>query len=279
MISQPELGKRLADVRKAKGLTQEELVELCHVSVRTIQRIESGEVTPRLSTIKILLAALDQQPEDWQKNQEEDQINGKTNFFQKMLLLNLPTQEIKNTFTAAWIAGIIYMVLGAAEIAAEFMVLEHVSSKMQMIYAFIKIIAAFTFVVFHRGFISLAILFENSLLKQATYVLIFGVTALYITDIIFIYVFPYNDIVHEVYTIFSMLFVGAICLIFGVALIKLQDGMGQMAKISGILQIIIGLSFLCVVFFFIGIILLAPAYILQILLLSEAEKSVNDGTM
>jgi transcriptional regulator with XRE-family HTH domain len=46
MIQQPELGKKIADFRKSKGFTQEELVEKCNLSVRTLQRIEVGEVTP-----------------------------------------------------------------------------------------------------------------------------------------------------------------------------------------------------------------------------------------
>ncbi|MGM0473729.1 MAG: helix-turn-helix domain-containing protein [Bacteroidota bacterium] len=39
-MAQPELGKRIAELRKARGLTQEELVEKCNLSVRTLQRIE-----------------------------------------------------------------------------------------------------------------------------------------------------------------------------------------------------------------------------------------------
>ena len=54
-MKQPELGKKILELRKAKGLTQEELVEKCNISVRTIQRIETGEVTPRGKTIKHIL--------------------------------------------------------------------------------------------------------------------------------------------------------------------------------------------------------------------------------
>ncbi|MCB0494361.1 MAG: helix-turn-helix domain-containing protein, partial [Cyclobacteriaceae bacterium] len=57
-MQQPELGIQLTALRKGKNLTQEELVEKSHVSVRTIQRIEAGEVLPRMSTVKILLEAL-----------------------------------------------------------------------------------------------------------------------------------------------------------------------------------------------------------------------------
>jgi transcriptional regulator with XRE-family HTH domain len=58
-MNQPDLGKKIAELRKAKGLTQEELVEKCNLSVRTLQRIESGEVTPRSYTVKAIFTALD----------------------------------------------------------------------------------------------------------------------------------------------------------------------------------------------------------------------------
>ncbi|NJO69204.1 MAG: helix-turn-helix transcriptional regulator [Bacteroidetes bacterium] len=58
-MNQPELGKKIAELRKSKGFTQEELVEKCNLSVRTLQRIESGEVMPRSYTIKAIFAALD----------------------------------------------------------------------------------------------------------------------------------------------------------------------------------------------------------------------------
>jgi transcriptional regulator with XRE-family HTH domain len=58
-MNQPELGKKIAELRKAKGITQEELVEKCNLNVRTLQRIESGEVTPRIYTLKMIFIALD----------------------------------------------------------------------------------------------------------------------------------------------------------------------------------------------------------------------------
>jgi transcriptional regulator with XRE-family HTH domain len=58
-MQQPELGRKIVELRKAKGLTQEELVEKCNLNVRTLQRIEAGEVTPRSYTIKMIFNALD----------------------------------------------------------------------------------------------------------------------------------------------------------------------------------------------------------------------------
>jgi len=40
--------------RKAKGLTQKEVAELCKITIRTIQRIENGQVKPRVHTIKVI---------------------------------------------------------------------------------------------------------------------------------------------------------------------------------------------------------------------------------
>lgn len=54
-----ELHQKIASARKRKGLTQEELAELANVTVRTIQRLESGETVPRPYTIKAIAAALD----------------------------------------------------------------------------------------------------------------------------------------------------------------------------------------------------------------------------
>lgn len=58
-MKQPEFGKELVKIRKAIGLTQSELAEKCDITIRTIQRIESGLVMPRSFTVKALSTALD----------------------------------------------------------------------------------------------------------------------------------------------------------------------------------------------------------------------------
>ena len=58
-MNQPDLGLKISELRQQKGLTQEKLAELCEVSPRTIQRIESGEVDPRAYTLHCLGNALE----------------------------------------------------------------------------------------------------------------------------------------------------------------------------------------------------------------------------
>ena len=87
--------RRFSDLRKAKGLTQEELVEKCNLSVRTLQRIEAGEVTPRPITVKLIFEALEVSFDKTMKNK---------GFIQKWLgqfyinfidLFNLKTNAMK----------------------------------------------------------------------------------------------------------------------------------------------------------------------------------------
>ncbi len=58
-MKQSTLSDNLLDQRKLKGLTQDELAEKTTVGVRTIQRIEKGEVQPHLQTVKLLAVGLD----------------------------------------------------------------------------------------------------------------------------------------------------------------------------------------------------------------------------
>lgn len=53
-MEQPDFGKKLAEIRRANGITQDELAEKCRITVRTIQRIEAGLVKPRAFTIKVI---------------------------------------------------------------------------------------------------------------------------------------------------------------------------------------------------------------------------------
>jgi transcriptional regulator with XRE-family HTH domain len=54
-----KIGDLIKQLRVKKGMTQEELASKTDISIRTIQRIESGEVDPRAFTLQSIAAALD----------------------------------------------------------------------------------------------------------------------------------------------------------------------------------------------------------------------------
>jgi transcriptional regulator with XRE-family HTH domain len=69
-MKQPDLGKKILSLRLSKGLTQSELAEKCSIGLRTIQRIESAEVTPRSYTVKLIFSCLEY---DFKANDYEHQ--------------------------------------------------------------------------------------------------------------------------------------------------------------------------------------------------------------
>ncbi|WP_299439558.1 helix-turn-helix transcriptional regulator [uncultured Aquimarina sp.] len=90
-MKQPQLGKKILELRLIKGLTQTELAEKCNLSLRTIQRIESTEVTPRSYTLKLIFKSLDFDGFSSTNNNSfvnsKDSFNFKKNAVRNILLL------------------------------------------------------------------------------------------------------------------------------------------------------------------------------------------------
>jgi UDP-N-acetylglucosamine 1-carboxyvinyltransferase len=59
------VGQRIRDARTARGWLQSNLAKAANLPVRTIGRIERGEVDPRLSTLARLAKALGMEPKDF----------------------------------------------------------------------------------------------------------------------------------------------------------------------------------------------------------------------
>ncbi|RAV30644.1 helix-turn-helix domain-containing protein [Sinomicrobium soli] len=59
-----EFGQKLKELRKKKGLSQEELADAAKINLRTIQRIENNENIPRGKTLGLICEALEINIED-----------------------------------------------------------------------------------------------------------------------------------------------------------------------------------------------------------------------
>jgi transcriptional regulator with XRE-family HTH domain len=59
-----EIGEKIKELRKKKGLSQEELAELANVNLRTIQRIENNGNEPRGHTLNQICKVLDVSAEE-----------------------------------------------------------------------------------------------------------------------------------------------------------------------------------------------------------------------
>ncbi len=74
------------EARLAKGYTQKELSELSNISVRSIQRIENGEILPRSYTLKTLAGILGLSFDDIPKADPDSKQVSKLNKSQKIIL-------------------------------------------------------------------------------------------------------------------------------------------------------------------------------------------------
>jgi transcriptional regulator with XRE-family HTH domain len=54
----PDLADNIHRLRRQLGLTQERVADLAGISIKTYQRIERGEVSPRVQTLLLIARAL-----------------------------------------------------------------------------------------------------------------------------------------------------------------------------------------------------------------------------
>ncbi|AFL80646.1 putative transcriptional regulator [Aequorivita sublithincola DSM 14238] len=269
-MKQPELGRKILELRKQKGFTQEELVEQCNINVRTIQRIEAGEVTPRSFTLKTILNVLGEDLENLKEVNSLDSENfnfneiGHSSFYIKL----------------AWISGIIYFLSGFVEFAvdyARFYEDELIISKGA--YISMKFIVLIAYIYFIWGFVLSGKIFNNYLLKIGAFFLIGTGILFYGYDMVSLYTEPFFM---EYVLVTQSIFCGIGSFIFGFALLRLVKPMGNISQIAGGFEIASGVFFILVFIAWLGLIFLIPAVILQIILLykiGEVVKNERDSRL
>src|SRR5690606_1353362 len=244
--------------------------------VRTIQRIETGEVTPRSYTVKTILTALDYDLEQMTEK-EPGILEAKSGTLRNLMLididLNKPSEFINRQLRIAWIFGIVYFILGFLEGAVEF---TRVSGDELLFggtaYVVIKVLVLIAYIFFQRGFIMIGGLFKNYLLKIVSIVLI-GINVLIIGyDIASIF---YDAFERDIVLIGASISYGAIGIIYGIALTRLEGSLGTFAKLAGILEIIAACCFISVVLFLVGFIVLIPAELFEIILIFKAIEIIK----
>lgn len=275
-MEQPALGRKIAELRKSKGLTQEELVEMCNVSVRTIQRIETGEVTPRSYTIKTILHALDY---DLDKISGQDKKDPKpaSGWRRSIMLMDLEentSQEfLIKQLHIAWIFGISYFVLKFVEgIADVSRFVEEGEVFGSTGYMVIKIFLLISVVFFQRGFILIGGLFKNELLKIIAVVLI-GAHVLVIGYDIASLFFDFPD--PEVGLFASTLLYGVIGFIYGISLIRLKKSLGRLAKLAGAFEIVAACFYLTILLAPFGAFIQIPAELLEIVIIFRVIEVIK----
>lgn len=274
-MKQPELGKKILELRKAKGLTQEDLVEKCNIGVRTIQRIEAGEVTPRPYTIKTILAALEYDMKLISK--DEDKSDTFIKWLKRLFLidvdLNEPSEYFVKQLNIAWLVGLIYFSIGLLEgVSDYFMYAKDLVIFNNAVFVIVKLAALISFLYFQRGFILIGGLFKNHLLKISSYLLIASTVLIIGYEIASVF---YNSVEKEFVMGGAALTFGSICIVHGIALTRLKNLVGTVANFAGVFEIISGCFLVSVVFSFIGFFLLLPVELFQIFTLYKVVELIR----
>ena len=270
-MRQPELGKKVAELRKAKGLTQEELVETCNISVRTLQRIETGEVMPRSYTLKTILAALDNDLHTIEVS-EESFLEQAMRWFRSSLSLTIdltssPEPVIKQ-LNAAWMFGILYLLVGFIEGAADyFRYKDNILIYGTTLYVTLKIAALVTYIFFQRGFILVGGLFKNYLLRITSTILILGNVLIVGYDIASVF---YNAVERQYVLGSEAVVFGCLLIVYGISLRRLKKYVGSAATYVSVFEILAGCFFLTLLLSFMGYIMLVPAELCEIIILYKS---------
>jgi transcriptional regulator with XRE-family HTH domain len=273
-MKQPELGKKISQIRNSKGLTQEALVEKCNISVRTIQRIENGEVTPRSYTVKAIMEAL-----EYDLNQgkpDEDNVDILKQL-RKFVLVDIdpekPSIFLINQLNLAWVLGIGYFLLGFFEGIADYYRFDEGSMLINReLYIVLKVLVFVTYLFFLRGFILIGGLFKSDLLKVIPIILILCLGLIFSYDITTLY---YPEIEYEfVFISFSITF-GILGIMFGYALMTLQKPLGNLAQYAGVLEILMGVCLLTVILSPLALFLSIPIELFEVLLIFRTIRLIK----
>ena len=253
-MKQPELGQKIQEWRKAKGLTQEELVEQCNINVRTIQRIEAGEVTPRSYTIKAILEVL---------GVSQDELPAQEQLTEKSV-----PEGLSSWYRFSFVAGIIYLALAIVESFFDvYLIVENeiLSSGLGFLYTFIKISVFVLFIMFILGFYRLG-QFQSSALLKVMSIFLIVLTGMFIVEDIATYWLGV-DLFSGL--LFRSIISGIVYVLFATGFLQLSKSKGTIYTITGAVGLLAGISFMTIVFAIPGLMVLTVFELLLIVLLHK----------
>ena len=216
-MKQPYLGKKISEIRKINGITQNELSGNCNIDIRTIQRIEAGKVYPRGSTLRLISEALKIDPAELNGNNEIASGN---------------TDNIKTLLLITWIAGVVYFINWFF-----YSPLFPGNKIITSYYWIVAIVNLVTTVFFYYGFFLIGKRTGNGLLRFASIFFMAGGPVFFLTTILNI-----NPEGYLSQLILSLLGINSV--LFGSAFLKTKRGMNTLFKLTGIFQIVIAPFFI-----------------------------------
>ena len=88
-------GKKLKEIRKAKGFTQEALAEKAEIDEKHLSRIENGKNFPTYNTLNKLLSALNLKLDEVGLNLDEIKVNKNPIYEKALQILNSANSDVE----------------------------------------------------------------------------------------------------------------------------------------------------------------------------------------
>lgn len=267
-MKQPELGLRILELRKQKGLTQDELVDLCNINVRTLQRIESGEVTPRSYTVKTILTALDY---DFESLHAE---RSNTSSSTAIVVAKEDANSVHSLLTMALISGVLFAIVAVFEGIGDYV---RIDDEVLIFGIWGHVVIKILIVVFNGlllyGFLIAGNLLKNYLMKIASILMMVLLLGFYVFDIVSVF----NEALDiKIIFLAEAISFGFIGVLFGVSILKSRAILGTIGIVSGIAELLIAFCMLTVVLSPIALFLFLPVILLEILVLYKVSKLVKE---
>jgi transcriptional regulator with XRE-family HTH domain len=212
VMKQPELGIKINEIRNLKGITQKELSEACNIDIRTIQRIECGDVTPRTSTLRLIAGALNCEINAFNGDKHEDAL-----VLSHHLLL------------AVFVTGIIYLI--------SWILFSPIIPKNSFLFSinlFVAFVYTISSVFFFYGFYNLGKIQGNPMLKISS-VITMVLVPLFLITIFIATEFSFAKHLNQLIIVLS----GINSIFFGIGLIKTKNQLMFLYKTAGIVQLLI----------------------------------------
>ena len=257
-MQQPELGRKISEFRNDCGLTQEQLAEKTNINIRTIQRIESGEVAPRTFTLKVILDIL---------GRDFSEVNGTTD---TQININ------QTSLIMARNAGIILIACDFLYLAIVF--LRDLYGIRSGIYH-MNVIIFLTMIVstffFNRGFIHIGKSLDNLILVITGYV---GIILTCFCDLTFLATFYTNSSILNLIAKGFLILCGINGIFYGVGLLLLKSYLNDLAILASITVIVVSALFIIPVGILglVALILSIPSLLIQIFILFKLQQKQSN---
>lgn len=271
-MKQPELGQKIAALRKIKGLTQEELCQACNINVRSLQRIENGEVNPRAYTLKLISEQLNY---DFWTEVAAEQAELEKSWWNRNFFSAPSDRTLAQHAKWGWIGGIIYFLLTIPDVLMGiWRYTDSLDTASNLVYILVSLGVMASSILFFRAFSSLGRKLNQSILTVSANLVMLLIIVLYGYDLVTL---SFDHGSFEVMGFMHLLSFGFAGIFFGIGLARIESTIGNTAKIAAILEIAAGVSFILIITAFVGLVLIFPAIIAEIILLHKVQALYGEG--